>query len=253
MQNYKSIAAVYYLRKVPDQRQEIEMKCLVIIPAYNEEKSIENTIRNLTEYAPDFDYIIVNDCSLDNTLQLCKEKGLHILNLPINLGIGGAVQTGYLYALQNGYDIAVQFDGDGQHDAKYLEQMRDTLAEQKLDMLIGSRFIEKEGFQSSGLRRFGIRFFSVLIKLLTGTRILDPTSGMRMVNRDIIKIFAKQYPKDYPEPESVVAILNKKKKVSEYPVVMKEREEGVSSISPLGSVYYMVKVTLAIFMEQLRK
>ncbi len=229
------------------------MKSIVIIPAYNEEKSIEKTVEDIRENAPEFDYVIVNDCSRDNTLKVCTEKGMHVLNLPINLGIGGAVQTGYLYAYKNGYDFAVQFDGDGQHDAKFLHEMRDYMVEHKLNMLIGSRFIEKEGFQSSGIRRFGIRYFSALIKFLTKAKITDPTSGMRMVNREIIGIYADSYPKDYPEPESVVAILNMGKTVGEYPVVMRERTEGVSSISPLRSVYYMVKVTLAILVEMLRK
>lgn len=229
------------------------MKSIVIIPAYNEEKSIEKTVEDIIQNAPEFDYVIVNDCSKDDTLRICMEKGLHVLNLPINLGIGGAVQTGYRYALKNGYDFAVQFDGDGQHDAKYLQQMRDHMIEHKQNMIIGSRYIQKEGFQSSGLRRFGIRYFSVLIKILTGTKITDPTSGMRMVDREVIEIYAESYPKDYPEPESVVAILNQKKKVGEYPVIMRERMEGVSSISPMRSVYYMIKVTLAILVEMLRK
>ncbi len=229
------------------------MKSLVIIPAYNEEKSIERTVLDIKENAKSFDYIIVNDCSKDHTLDICKEKGLNVLNLPINLGIGGAVQTGYLYAFQNGYDYAVQFDGDGQHDAKYLEEMRDYMENNNVDMLVGSRFIQKEGFQSSGLRRFGIRYFSALIKLLTRVRITDPTSGMRMANRSVMEIYSHCYPKDYPEPESAVAIINAGKKIEEYPVVMKKREEGVSSISSVRSVYYMIKVTLAILVEKLRK
>lgn len=229
------------------------MKSIVIIPAYNEEKSIEKTVEDIRENAPEFDYVIVNDCSKDATLKVCMEKGMHVLNLPINLGIGGAVQTGYRYAYKNGYDFAVQFDGDGQHDARFLHEMRDYMIEHSLNMLIGSRFIEKEGFQSSGIRRFGIRYFSGLIRLLTGAKVTDPTSGMRMVDRNIIEIYAESYPKDYPEPESVVAILNMGKTVGEYPVVMRERTEGVSSISPLRSVYYMVKVTLAILVEMLRK
>lgn len=229
------------------------MKSIVIIPAYNEEKSIGKTVEDIIQNAPEFDYVIVNDCSKDDTLRVCTENGLHVLNLPVNLGIGGAVQTGYRYALKNGYDFAVQFDGDGQHDAKYLHQMRDHMIEHKQNMLIGSRYIEKEGFQSSGLRRFGIRFFSALITVLTGTKITDPTSGMRMVDREVIEIYAENYPKDYPEPESVVAILNQGKTVGEYPVMMRERMEGVSSISPMRSVYYMIKVTLAILVEMLRK
>ena len=147
----------------------------------------------------------------------------------------------------------MQFDGDGQHDASYLEEMRDYMKSREVDLLIGSRFLEKEGFQSSGLRRFGIRYFSHLIKLLTGVKITDPTSGMRMANRSVMEIYANCYPKDYPEPESAVAILNVGKKIEEYPVKMREREEGTSSISPVRSVYYMIKVTLAILVEALRK
>ncbi|MCD8098727.1 MAG: glycosyltransferase family 2 protein [Lachnospiraceae bacterium] len=229
------------------------MKKLVIIPAFNESGNIFHAVADIREHAPDFDYVIVNDCSTDVTLRLCREYGLNYVNLSVNLGIGGAVQTGYLYGVQNGYDLAVQFDGDGQHDAAYLPRMADELSRSGSDMVIGSRFIEKEGFQSSGLRRIGIRYFSRLIRLLTGARVSDPTSGMRMVNRDVMAIYANSYPKDYPEPESVVAILRMGKKVTELPVVMRERREGDSSISGLISVYYMIKVTLAILMECLRK
>ncbi len=229
------------------------MKSLVIIPAYNEEKSIESTVIDIKRNAPDFDYVVVNDCSTDATNLRCKEKGLQILNLPINLGIGGAVQTGYQYAVKNGYDIAIQFDGDGQHDAKYLDAMKKYLVEKQADMVIGSRFIEKEGFQSSGIRRMGIRYFTNLIYVLTRSKITDPTSGMRMVNRAVMELFANNYPKDYPEPESAVAVLKQNKKILEYPVIMKERAEGTSSISPVKGIYYMIKVTLAIFMEKLRR
>ena len=229
------------------------IKSIVIIPAYNEEKSIVKTVQDICEHAPEFDYVIINDCSTDRTLSVCRKHHLHVLNLPVNLGIGGAVQTGFLYAHKNGYDYAVQFDGDGQHDAQYLQEMRDYMIEQNADMLIGSRFLEKEGFQSTGMRRFGIRYFSALIKFLTGQKITDPTSGMRMINRDILAMYSESYPKDYPEPESVVAIINSGKKVMEYPVIMRKRMEGTSSISPLKSVYYMIKVSLAIFLEMLRK
>ena len=171
----------------------------------------------------------------------------------MNLGIGGAVQTGYLYAARNGYDIAVQVDGDGQHDPKFLSKMAEFIEAEHADMVIGSRFINREGFQSSGARRVGIKYFTMLIKLLTGAKITDPTSGLRMVNREIIEFFAEEYPKDYPEPESVVAILRRKKKVLELPVIMRERSGGVSSISMKKSVYYMIKVSLAILIERIRK
>ena len=227
------------------------MKSLVIIPAYNEEKSIVKTVQDIEKNAPDFDYVIINDCSKDNTFRVCREHGYPVLDLPLNLGIGGAVQTGYLYAQRGGYEIAVQFDGDGQHEAAYLEAMREKLLTEQLDMVVGSRFIQKEGFQSSGIRRMGIRYFTGLIHLLTGSRITDPTSGMRMGNKRVIDTFAESYPKDYPEPESVVMLLRKKDRVAEYPVKMREREEGVSSISPKKSIYYMLKVTAAILMERM--
>lgn len=229
------------------------MKKLVIIPAYNEQGGIERTVRDILKYAPDFDYVVINDCSTDKTLEVCRKNDFHVISLPVNLGIGGGVQTGYLYAFQNDYDIAVQFDGDGQHNARYLNEMADKLAKDNLDMVIGSRYIKKEGFQSSGLRRVGIRYFTALIKLVTGKKITDPTSGMRMAGREVIEIYAKNYPKDYPEPESVVAILKADKKVDEIPVQMNAREEGVSSISPRKSMYYMIKVSLAILIAAVRR
>ncbi|MCI8494392.1 MAG: glycosyltransferase family 2 protein [Lachnospiraceae bacterium] len=229
------------------------MKKLIIIPAYNESECIERTVKDIQKCAQGFDYVIINDCSTDHTKEICEKNGFHLINLPINLGIGGAVQTGYRYAYENGYDIAVQFDGDGQHDASFLIQMADTLQKEKADMVIGSRFIEKVGFQSSLIRRVGIVYFTRLIKLLTGTTITDPTSGLRMINRSVIKIFANDYPKDYPEPESVVAVLKNKKIVKEMPVVMHERQGGTSSIGSLKSIYYMIKVTLAILVESLRR
>lgn len=229
------------------------MKKLVIIPAFNEEGNLEKTIQDIMENAPDFDYVIINDCSTDGTLEMCRKHGFSYLNLPVNLGIGGAVQTGYRYAFFHGYDIAVQFDGDGQHSAKYLEEMVRVMEKTESDMVIGSRFIEKEGFQSSGLRRIGIRYFTILIQLLTGTKITDPTSGMRMINRTLLKKFTDDYPKDYPEPESVVTILSEKYKVTEMPVIMNEREEGVSSISMRKSVYYMIKVSFAILIARMKR
>lgn len=229
------------------------MKKIVIIPAYNEEKSIKKTIDDIRENAPDFDYIVVNDCSTDKTLEVCRREGVQYLSLPVNLGIGGAVQTGYLYAYKNDYDIAVQFDGDGQHNAAYLNEMAEKLQKNGADMIIGSRFIEKNGFQSSGMRRIGIRYFTGLIRLLTRKTITDPTSGMRMIGRGLIAEFSQDYPKDYPEPESVVTILTKKKKVLEMPVIMRERVEGVSSISMKNSVYYMIKVTIAILIARICK
>lgn len=229
------------------------MKKLVIIPAFNEEGNLEKTIQDICENAPEFDYVIINDCSTDGTLEMCRRHGFSYLNLPVNLGIGGAVQTGYRYAYYHGYDLAVQFDGDGQHSAEFLENMVQQMKESEADMVIGSRFIEKEGFQSSALRRVGIRYFTALIRLLTGQTVTDPTSGMRMINRRLLKKFTEDYPKDYPEPESVVTALAEHYKVVELPVVMHEREEGVSSISMRRSVYYMIKVTCAILIARMKR
>ena len=228
------------------------MKKLIIIPAYNEEACIEKTVENIKRSAPSFDYIIINDCSGDRTKEICENNQFQYINLSVNFAIGGAVQTGYIYALENHYDVAVQVDGDGQHDAAFLNEMAAFMEKNQANMVIGSRFIEKKGFQSSGLRRMGIKFFTGLIKILTGRTITDPTSGLRMVDREIIKMFAENYPKDYPEPETVVAVIRKNMKVKEIPVVMKERQGGVSSISPKKSVYYMIKVSLAIIIECLR-
>ena len=229
------------------------MKKLVIIPAFNESASIVSTVNDIIENAPEFDYIVINDRSRDNTYDICIENNINVINLPLNLGIGGAVQTGYWYAYDNGYDVAVQFDGDGQHDAKYLNDMVKSLVDNNYDMVMGSRYINKEGFQSSSMRRLGIKYFTLLIRILTGKKITDPTSGFRMCNRKIISMFANAYPKDYPEPETTVKVLRKKMNVSEVPVVMRARTEGVSSISPFKSIYYMFKVTLAILIERTRR
>ena len=229
------------------------MKKLVIIPAYNESASILKVIDNIRLEAPDYDYIVVNDCSTDNTRDILEANHIPYLDCAVNLGIGGAVQTGYLYAYRNKYDIAIQFDGDGQHNASYFYAMENALKNEASDMVIGSRFISNEGFQSSALRRFGIRFFNILIKILTGENITDPTSGMRMLNRNTIELFSRDYPGDYPEPESVVYLLNLKKKITEVPVVMNERTEGKSSINGFKSMYYMIKVTTAIIICKLNK
>lgn len=228
------------------------MKKLVIIPAYNEAESILTTVQDVLDHAPGFDYVVVNDCSRDDTIRICREHHLNVLDLPINLGIGGAIQTGYRYALECGYDMAVQFDGDGQHDAQYLQLLADKLESEQLDMVIGSRFIENKGFQSTGLRRFGIQFFKGLIKLLYGETITDATSGMRLCNRRVLEQFSQNYPQDYPEPETVARLLRHGYRVKEVPVVMRERQGGTSSINPAKSVYYMIKVSAAILIERLR-
>ncbi len=227
------------------------MKVLLIIPAYNEEENIVKVINNLQTNHPEYDYVIINDCSTDSTAQICQKNGYNYLDMCCNLGIGGGVQSGYMYAYQNGYDYAVQIDGDGQHDPKYVAEMIDVLNSKNADMAVGSRFITKEGFQSSGMRRFGINFLSTLIRIVCGAKIKDVTSGFRVVNRKYIEYFSKEYADDYPEPEAIVAVTLNGGKVVEAPVVMHEREGGVSSISPFKSIYYMIKVSLAILLYKI--
>lgn len=222
------------------------MKTLVIIPAYNEQENIEKVIKRLNDNYPSYDYLIVNDCSADKTGEICHSNGYCHLDLPVNLGIGGGVQTGYKYALEKGYDCAVQMDGDGQHDPKFLDAVTAPIESGEADVVIGSRFVEKEGFQSSAFRRLGIRFLSGLIRLCCGAKVKDVTSGYRAVNRSFIEFYANEYADDYPEPEAIVAAKLSGGRITEVPVVMCEREGGVSSIGPLRSVYYMIKVSLSI-------
>lgn len=223
------------------------MKVLIIIPAYNESKNIEKVIMNLKARVPQMDYLIINDCSKDNTVEICKKNNYNFVSLPINLGIGGGVQTGYRYALEHGYDIAVQHDGDGQHDPAYIEYVIQPLITERADIVIGSRFLEKEGFQSSAARRTGIQFLSRLIQLCCGgIKIKDVTSGFRAVNKKYIKFYAEDYPSDYPEPEAIASASLNGARIQEVPVVMKERMSGVSSINLKKSIYYMMKVSIAI-------
>lgn len=222
------------------------MKCLLIIPAYNEAENIEKVVDNIIQNYSGYDYIIVNDGSTDETEEICIRNNYCFVSHPINLGIGGAVQTGYRYALKNHYDIAVQIDGDGQHDISYVEELIEPLIKGEADIAIGSRFITKEGFQSSASRRAGIFFLSKLIQCLCLKRVKDVTSGFRAVNKNYIRIYADNYPSDYPEPEAIVSALIHGGIVKEIPVIMKERTSGKSSINLYKSVYYMIKVTLAI-------
>jgi len=229
----------------------------VIIPAYNEEYSIKQVVKQLVELPMPDDYrveiVVVNDCSSDNTKLICEKLDCVLLNLPSNLGIGGAVQTGFIYAYNNDFDFAVQVDGDGQHPADQLIKFIDKTKQTDADVIIGSRYIEKEGFQSSLQRRLGIGLLNFWIKLLTGIRVTDCTSGYRMLNRKSLKIVRDLYPDDYPEPESIIIFHKNKLKIAEIPVVMKNREKGKSSIHFLSSIFYMIKVSLAIFFTYIKK
>ncbi len=229
-----------------------KLKKLLIIPAFNESQTLPSLIEEIKAKAPDYDYVIVNDGSTDDTKNVCRTNGLNVIHLPINLGIGGAMQTGYLYAYQNQYDIAIQIDGDGQHDPDFLESLIEPITKKQSDMVIGSRFIRKEGFQSSFLRRIGINILSLIIFMLTGKKYLDVTSGLRACNRKVIELFSKLYPEDYPETESLMMLLVLGYKVEERSVIMRERFAGISSIYFINSIYFMIKVTFAIFTTRLR-
>lgn len=226
---------------------EVEkVKVLVIIPAFNESENIEKVIQSLRQKVPEVDYLVINDCSRDNTLEILEGMHANYIDLPVNLGIGGAVQTGYIYALEKGYDIAIQMDGDGQHNPEYIPKLIEPLVKDECDTVIGSRFIEKEGFQSSLLRRMGINFLSTMVKLVSGVRVFDVTSGFRAVNRKGIELFAREYAQDYPEPEAIVRSSLRGIRIKEVPVVMSERMGGTSSINGMKSLYYMIKVSIAI-------
>lgn len=222
----------------------------MIIPAYNEEESILGVIDDLKHDAPFADYIVINDGSTDGTRALLEEHGIPHIDLVNNLGIGGAVQTGYKYALQHGYDIAVQFDGDGQHCARYIAQLVSPIQNGDADLVVGSRFKgETDGFKSSSLRRLGITILSAVLKMASTNKVEDVTSGFRAAGKRAIQLFASYYPDDYPEPESLALIARKGLKLAEMPVSMRERTGGESSIKRMDSVYYMVKVTFAILIQ----
>jgi len=222
------------------------MKILVIIPAYNEEDSIERVIDNLVENYKEYDYVIINDGSQDRTQEICEKRNYNYIHLPLNLGIGGGVQAGYLYASEKDYDIVVQMDGDGQHNPAYIEALIKPIVDKGSDFTIGSRFIEKRGFQTSFMRRLGIKILQLVIKLCCGYNVSDATSGFRAVSKNLIKFFCENYAHDYPEPEAIVSAILNGFKVKEVPVEMNERDGGESSINGFVSAHYMLKVSLAL-------
>ena len=230
------------------------MKVLLIVPCFNEEENILKTTDNIKNSQMDLDYIIINDGSTDKTLRICEENNIPYIDLINNLGIGGAVQTGYKYAFENNYDIAIQFDGDGQHDINYIKDLIEPLVQDKSDFVVGSRFLDKkDNFKSTKMRRIGKNVISALIRILTGKKITDPTSGFRACNKKVIKKFAEDYPKEYPEPVGIVTLLKNKYRILEVPVEMKGRVGGVSSIKAWKAVYYMINVILYMIIVSMRR
>jgi hypothetical protein len=232
-------------------------KVLIVIPCYNEQDSLPSVLNELRQTVlPDnyqLDVLVVNDCSKDNTSAVAKNGNATVIDLPVNLGIGGAVQTGILYARNYGYDIAIQLDGDGQHPPKELGKLVNFHLESEANIVIGSRFLEKEGFQSSFARRLGISYFHWVTRLMTGLHIYDSTSGFRLFDKAAIKIAAVNYPDEYPEPESLVVFSKAGLKIAEVPVIMNARQGGQSSIRHFGSLYYCIKVSLAMLFSFIRK
>ena len=228
-------------------------KNLIIIPAYNEAESIGTVIDNIRHHAPHVDIVVVNDGSLDDTARIAEEKGVFVLNLPYNLGIGGAVQTGYKFACEMDYDIAVQVDGDGQHPAAEISKLIETIQDDKADIVIASRYIEDNDRELFTIRRLGKWLLSNTITVLTGLRITDSSSGFRAVNRKVMELFAQRYPRDYPEPETVAFLVREKFRVKEIPVAMNQRDLGESSITFSRGIYYIIKVVLAITIKMFEK
>jgi len=230
-----------------------ELKRLAIVPAFNEEASVGRVIDELREFDPGFEIAVVDDGSTDRTAGVAADRDAHVIRLPFNLGIGGAMQTGYRYAFEHGFDVAVQVDGDGQHDPAELPKILEPLLDGEADLVVGSRFAGGGAYRSTAVRRIGIRIFASVVSAVVRQRVTDTTSGFRAVNRKGIALFAADYPHDYPEVEATVMCVKHKLRLTEVPVEMRERSGGQSSITALRSVYYMTKVLLAIFVGLFRR
>jgi len=229
------------------------MKILVIVPAYSEECCIQGVIEDLRENFPQGDILVVNDGSTDMTSEIAKALGVKVIDLPYNVGIGGAMQTGFLYALREGYDAALQFDGDGQHHADQIEKILKPFLSNSADLVVGSRFLSDAGFTSSVQRRIGSKILSFVVSLIAGQRITDTTSGFRVYGRNTLEFFSENYPEDYPEVEAFVLAHKKGLRIVEVPSEIGPRTGGKSSITFTQAIYYMVKVMLAIFVDLLKK
>lgn len=228
-------------------------KILIVVPAYNEQGNILRVVGDIRDSIPDCDILVINDCSLDSTSTFARRaEGVRVVDLPYNLGIGGAVQTGFKYAQAKGYSYMVQIDGDGQHIPREVDKLLDTMLRTGSDMVIGSRFLDVRSFRTSRSRRFGIKVFDMLFRLLIRTRVTDGTSGFRMYNRNSIELLSRHYSDDYPEPDAIILLKKNGLRISEVGVEMRQREHGASSITPLKSPYYMIKVILSILFSSIR-
>ncbi len=231
----------------------LTMRRVAIVPAYNEERNIVRVLAELRAFDAGLDIVVVSDGSTDRTREVAEAHGARVLQLPFNLGIGGAVQTGFRFAWENGYDLALRVDGDGQHDASQLGNVMGPVVAGEVDIAIGSRFVATGGYRSSAVRRIGIRLLAWVVTRIAKQPLTDTTSGFQVLNRKAIRLYAADLPHDYPEVEGLVMAIRHKIRVCEVPVTMREREHGRSSIGSLASVYYMFKVLLAVFVGLFRK
>ncbi|WP_248925651.1 glycosyltransferase family 2 protein [Paenibacillus hamazuiensis] len=234
-------------------QDRVQGKALIVIPAFNEQHNILKVIGDIRESLPDFDILVINDCSHDATSAYArKADGIKVIDLPYNLGIGGAVQTGFKYAHARGYEYMVQIDGDGQHLPREVVKLLGAMERSGSDMVIGSRFLDIQSFRTTWLRRFGIKVFYVLFRLLIKTKVTDSTSGFRIYNSKSIELLSRHYPDDYPEPDAIILLKKHGLSICEVGVEMREREHGSSSITPIKSPYYMAKVILSILFSYTR-
>jgi glycosyltransferase involved in cell wall biosynthesis len=231
-----------------------DLRRIAIVPAFNEEACVGRVIDEIREFDPELDVVVIDDGSIDRTAEVARDRGAHVLRLPFNLGIGGSVQTGFRYAAENGYKLAVRVDGDGQHDPSQLALIIGPVVADEADICVGSRWREPgEGHRSTATRRIGIRVLAATVSMLTRQKVTDPTSGFQALNRKAITLFAADYPHDYPEVEALVMLIRHRLRLREVPVQMRARAGGQSSIRAFGSVYYMVKVLLALFVGSFRR
>jgi len=231
-----------------------ELRRVAIVPALNEEHTVSRVIDELRAFDPGIDVVVIDDGSADRTAAVAAAKGAYVLRLPFNLGIGGAVQTGFKFAFEHGYDIAVRLDGDGQHDASQLVHILQPVLRGEADIVVGSRFAAGEGgYRSSRSRRIGIRILAGVVSRIVGQRVTDTTSGFQALNREGIALFARDYPHDYPEVEATVMVFRHRLRLQEVAVSMRERGGGRSSITAIRAIYYMIKVLLAIFVGLFRR
>jgi glycosyltransferase involved in cell wall biosynthesis len=235
------------------RKEKMDKKVLIIVPAYNEEKSIDKVLKSIKKECSFCDVVVVNDGSIDATAKIAEANEVVVISVPYNLGIGGAVQTGLLYAQKNDYDVALQLDADGQHKAEEVNRIINALEKDGADMTLGSRFKDKTDYHSTFLRRLGNIIFSGLIAMVTKQFFTDSTSGFRAFNRRAINFLANNYPTDFPEPESLVILKKHGFKISEISVAMEERQGGQSSVTKFKAVYFMISISIAILIDWIKK